>query len=73
MFTRAQQGLTLGLLTLSMGLLEAQQDTTARAAERDSADVLVLDHDFSSPGEFARVFLQKGQVYKAVINASSGY
>jgi hypothetical protein len=49
----------------------AQQDSVARAAApaRDSADVLVLEHDFTGPGEFARVFLLKGQVYRAVLSS----
>jgi hypothetical protein len=46
----------------------AQQDSTAKTEPRDSTDVLVLDHDFTGPGEFARVFLLKGQVYRAVLN-----
>lgn len=47
----------------------AQQDSTRPVVEtRDSADVLVLDHDFTGPGEFARVFLLKGQVYRAVLS-----
>jgi hypothetical protein len=47
----------------------AQQDSTKPAMEaRDSTDVLVLEHDFTGPGEFARVFLLKGQVYRAVLS-----
>jgi hypothetical protein len=35
----------------------------------DSANVLVLDHDFSAAGEFVRVFLQDGQVYRAELSS----
>jgi hypothetical protein len=35
----------------------------------DSADVLVLDHDFTTPNEFVRVFLQDGQVYRAELSS----
>jgi hypothetical protein len=61
--------ITAGLLLFSTHRAEAQQDSTAgRAAPGDTTDVLVLDHDFTSPGEFARVFLQKGLVYRAVLS-----
>jgi len=47
----------------------AQQDSTRPVIEaKDSTDVLVLDHDFTGPGEFARVFLLKGQVYRAELS-----
>jgi hypothetical protein len=47
----------------------AQQDTAARVSQpRDSTDVLVLEHAFTGPGEYARVFLLKGQVYRAVLS-----
>lgn len=62
---RAVPALVASVLLLPLTGLAAQQDS---AATRDSADVLVLDHDFSSPGEFARVFLQKGVVYRAVLS-----
>jgi hypothetical protein len=41
------------------------------SASGDSADVLVLDHDFSATGEFVRVFLQSGQVYRAEFSSPS--
>ena len=42
----------------------AQQDSASgvNASPRDSTDILLLDHDFTSAGEFARVFLLEGQV-----------
>jgi hypothetical protein len=36
---------------------------------RDSSQVLVLDHDFTGPGEIVRVFLQDGQIYRAEISS----
>jgi hypothetical protein len=61
---------TLTVISMSVAAVAAaQQDSGARAAApRDSADVLVLEHDFTGPGEFARVFLLKGQVYRAVLS-----
>jgi hypothetical protein len=42
---------------------------TQLVAQQDSADVLVLTHSFvAGSREFVRVFLQKGQVYRAEIN-----
>jgi hypothetical protein len=35
----------------------------------DSTDVLILDHDVTGPNEFARVFLQDGQVYRAELSS----
>lgn len=66
----------VALLLGSSVTLAAQQDSTHpniqdpnRPAEtQDTADVLVLDHDFTGPGEFVRVFLLKAQVYKAFIS-----
>ena len=49
------------------------QDTTAvadSAVTRDSVDVLLVDHSFTAPGEFVRVFLQKGEVYRAELSSS---
>jgi hypothetical protein len=37
--------------------------------EADSTDVLIVDHDFSAPGEYVRVFLQSGQVYRAELGS----
>jgi hypothetical protein len=39
------------------------------SAPADSADVLVLDHDYTGPNEFVRVFLQDGQVYRAELSS----
>ena len=41
--------------------------SVAKAA--DSADVLVLDHDFGSVGELVRVFLNDKQVYRAELSS----
>lgn len=35
----------------------------------DTSDVLVLDHVFSALGEYTRVFLQSGQVYRAELSS----
>lgn len=66
--------LTISALVLGASAgLSGQQDSTRRNLQdpQDSTDVLVLDHDFTGPGEFARVFLQKGLVYKAIISEPS--
>jgi hypothetical protein len=55
---------------LAIGLsapLCAQGGATSSTA--DSANVLVLDHDFSGAGEFVRVFLQSGQVYRGELSS----
>ena len=44
---------------------------TTKQLTQDSADVLVLDHDFTGPGEIVRVFLQNGQVYRAELSSSN--
>jgi hypothetical protein len=46
--------------------LHAQNGTDGPPA--DSADVLILDHDFTSTTEFVRVFLQEGQVYRGELS-----
>ena len=51
-------GLAVGLAPPVRGAAQAT------AAPQDSTDVLVLDHDFT-PGEFVRVFLANGVVYRA--------
>jgi hypothetical protein len=67
--------LTLAAIALGFAApVAAQQDSAApRAAgqPRDSANVLVLEHDLTGPGEFARVILQKGQVYRAELNTAT--
>lgn len=35
---------------------------------RDSTDILVLEHDFTGPGEFARVVMLKNEVYRAELS-----
>lgn len=54
---------------LRWGLAAAMLCTVQVEAQQDSADVLVLTHSFvAGSREFVRVFLQKGQVYRAEIN-----
>lgn len=66
---RAWLFLTCTTVLSAATVAAAQQDSTHQApGTRDTADVLVLEHAFTGPGEFARVFLQKGQVYRAVLN-----
>jgi hypothetical protein len=43
--------------------------TAAVKTSRDTSEVLVLDHDFTSLGEVVRVFLQDGQVYRAELGS----
>ena len=47
--------------------VDAQQDTSA---QRDSADVLLVDQDLTGRGEFVRVFLERRQVYRAELSSS---
>jgi hypothetical protein len=62
-------GLAAALLSLSLAPpLRAQ--TAADPVDADSTDVLVFDHDFTGPNQFARVFLQGGQVYRAELSSS---
>jgi hypothetical protein len=61
-------GVTAALLLLS--LCPSLRGQTATDSAADSADVLVLDYDFTSPYQFARVFLQSGQVYRAELSSS---
>ncbi len=35
----------------------------------ENSNVLVVDHDFSAAGEYVRVFLQEGQVYRAELSS----
>jgi hypothetical protein len=51
-----------GLVACLASRLPAQ----AHPAVPDSADILIVDHEFSAGvGEFTRVFLQAAQVYRA--------
>lgn len=64
----ARAVITLACLLVCLHSISRAQsavDTTSA----DSTDVLVLDHDFTSPNEFARVFLQDGQVYRAELSS----
>jgi hypothetical protein len=47
----------------------ARRDSSAAPSIPDTADALVLDHDFiASAGEFVRVFLQANRVYRAELS-----
>jgi hypothetical protein len=51
--------------------LAAQSDSSTPRQAADTADALVLDHDFiAGVGEFVRVFLQGKQVYRADISTA---
>jgi hypothetical protein len=54
------------------GSVHAQDTTAVRdsVVVEDSTDVLVVDHSFTAPGEFVRVFLQKGEVYRAELTTA---
>jgi len=41
----------------------------AAQTPNESSNVLVVDHDFSAIGEYVRVFLQEGQVYRAELSS----
>jgi hypothetical protein len=62
---------TIAAALLSLSLVrsvraQAEGDSTAP----DSTDVLVFDYDFTGPNQYARVFLQNGQVYRAELSSS---
>jgi hypothetical protein len=60
--------ITVASMSLCLtALLDAQSPPDTAAA--DSADVLVLDQDFTGPNQFVRVFLQDGQVYRAELSS----
>lgn len=64
---------TTCLAILLTGTLAAQDAPPAPAAPAldTTADVLVLDRDFTSGAqEFARVFLERGQVYRGELNSA---
>lgn len=44
----------------------------ARAAKADSMDVLVGEYDLTNIGEFVRIELEKGQVYRVEFSSRSG-
>jgi hypothetical protein len=59
---------TVACLSACLAQLMGAQQVADRGAA-DSADVLVVDHDFTGPHEFVRVFLQAGQVYRAELSS----
>jgi hypothetical protein len=64
----ARAAITLACLLVCLNSLSRAQ-STVDTTSADSVDVLVLDHDFTGPNEFARVFLQDGQVYRAELSS----
>lgn len=46
--------------------------TKSAAAKADSIDVLVGEYDLTSSGEFVRLFLEKGQIYRVEFTAQTG-
>jgi hypothetical protein len=58
--------LAVALLLVCLG---AHLHAQARSESADSADLLVLDHDFTTPGEIVRIFLTDGQVYRAELSS----
>jgi hypothetical protein len=61
-----RSALTLALLSACLASFSRAQTLSAPA---DSTDVLVLDHDYTGPNEYVRVFLQDGQVYRAELSS----
>ena len=58
-------------LTLASPLGAQDVPGASSRPEADTADVLVLDHDFATGGgEFVRVFLESRQVYRAELSTS---
>jgi hypothetical protein len=56
--------LVMGLASPLCAQKRADQESS------DTANVIVLDHDFTGVYEFARVFLQNGQVYRAELSSN---
>jgi hypothetical protein len=44
----------------------------AAAAKTDSVDVLVAEYDLTSSGEFARIYLEKGEIYRVEFTSQTG-
>jgi hypothetical protein len=59
----------VGLVVCLASQLAAQRDSSAARSPSDTADALVLDHDFiAGVDELVRVFLQAKQVYRAELS-----
>jgi hypothetical protein len=64
----SRSALTFACLVVGLASpLHAQKE--AEKGSSDTARVMVLDHDFTGVAEFARVFLQNGQVYRAELSS----
>jgi hypothetical protein len=64
----SRSALTFACLVVGLAApLRAQKE--AEKESSDTARVMVLDHDFTGVVEFARVFLQNGQVYRAELSS----
>jgi hypothetical protein len=57
-------------LMLELASIASAQTSSVRSTP-DTSYVLLLDHDFSGPGERIQVFLQNGQVYRAELNSAN--
>jgi hypothetical protein len=59
---------------LAVGAVRAAQGQQASAPPPQpidtNADVLVLDHNYTGPDEYVRVFLERGQVYRAELSTA---
>jgi hypothetical protein len=49
-----------------------QLKAKAAAAKTDSVDVLVGEYDLTTSGEFARIYLEKGQIYRVEFTSRTG-
>jgi hypothetical protein len=64
----SRTALTFACLVVSLASpLRAQKPSNQESS--DSAKVMVLDHDFTGVYEFARIFLQSGEVYRAELSS----
>jgi len=64
----SRSALTFACLVVGLASpVHAQKATEPDSS--DTANVLVLDHDFTGVYEFARIFLQNGQVYRAELSS----
>jgi hypothetical protein len=60
-----------GLAMAAVQTARAQEQPAEAAQPADTnADVLVLDHNYTGPEEYTRVFLEAGQVYRAELSTA---
>jgi hypothetical protein len=65
----SRSALTFACLVVGLASSLCAQNLANRESS-DSAKVMVLDHDFTGVSEFARVFLQNGEVYRAELSST---